>query len=141
MRAISSNNLGGGAVTNFVGKSMRLAGRTLQAEDEFFKQLVFNSRLRAKVLTEAHRMSDSQINAAGYSSRGEFIEKEIAKARESQESLAEKWQMMVMTGKVVDDAKARDEFIQKNIGAYNHNSNGMLKTLCLKLEKVHLLHH
>ena len=50
------------------------------------------------------------------------IEKEIAKARESQESLAEKWQMMVMTGKVVDDAKAREKFIQKNIGAYNHNS-------------------
>ena len=29
---------------------------------------------------------------------------------------------MVMTGKVADDAKARDAFIQKNIGAYNHNS-------------------
>ena len=67
-------------------------------------------------------MSDSQINAAGYSSRGEFIEMEISKARESQESLAEKWQMMVMTGKVADDAKARELFIQKNIGAYNHNS-------------------
>ena len=73
-------------------------------------------------MTEARRMSDSQINAAGYSSRGEFIEMEISKARESQESLAEKWQMMVMTGKVADDAKARDLFIQRNIGAYNHNS-------------------
>ena len=57
MRAISSNNLGGGAVTNFVGKSMRLAGRTLQVEDEFFKQLVFNSRLRA---TGAYRGSQNE---------------------------------------------------------------------------------
>ena len=122
MRAISSNNLGGGAVTDFVGKSMRLAGRTLQAEDEMFKQIVFNARLKSKVMTEARRMTDSQIEAAGYNSRGEFIEMEISKARESQESLAEKWQMMVMTGKVADDAKARDLFIQKNIGAYNHNS-------------------
>ena len=122
MRAISSENLGGGQMTNYIGKSMRLAGRTLQAEDEMFKQIVFNSRLKAKVMTEARRMTDSQINAAGYSSRGEFIEMEISKARESQESLAEKWQMMVMTGKVADDAKARDAFIEKNIGAYNHNS-------------------
>ena len=122
MRAISSENLGGGQMTNYLGKSMRLAGRTLQAEDEMFKQLVFNARLKAKVMTEARRMTDSQIEAAGYSSRGQFIEMEISKARESQESLAEKWQMMVMTGKVADDAKARDAFIQKNIGAYNHNS-------------------
>ena len=48
MRAISSENLGGGQMTNFVGKSMRLAGRTLQAEDELFKQIVFNSRLKSK---------------------------------------------------------------------------------------------
>ena len=122
MRAISSENLGGGQMTNYLGKSMRLAGRTLQAEDEMFKQLVFNARLKAKVMTEARRMTDSQIEAAGYSSRGQFIEMEISKARESQESLAEKWQTMVMTGKVADDAKARDAFIQKNIGAYNHNS-------------------
>tara|TARA_R100001510_G_C7654328_1_gene212969 strand:+ start:202 stop:4176 length:3975 start_codon:yes stop_codon:yes gene_type:complete len=122
MRAISSENLGGGQMTNFVGKSMRLAGRTLQAEDEMFKQIVFNARLKSMVMAEARRMTDSQIEAAGYNSRGEFIEMEISKARESQESLAEKWQMMVMTGKVADDAKARDLFIQKNIGAYNHNS-------------------
>ena len=129
MRAISAENLGGGQMTNYLGKSMRLAGRTLQAEDEMFKQMVFNSRLKAKVMTEARRMTDSQIDAAGYSSRGEFIEMEISKARESQESLAEKWQMMVMTGKVADDAKARDAFIQKNIGAYNHNSTTLKKHL------------
>lgn len=122
-RAISSQNLGGGSVVDFIGKSMRIAGRTLQAEDEFFKQIVFNSRLNAKVVTDARRMSDEQIKAAGYTSREEFISGEIAKARESQETLAEKWQMMVLTGKVMDDAEAKAAFIQKHIGAYNHKSS------------------
>ena len=49
-------------------------------------------------------MTDSQINAAGYSSRGEFIEMKFLKP-ESQEVLLQ-WQMMVMTSKVADDAKA-----------------------------------
>jgi hypothetical protein len=121
-RAISSQNLGGGSVVDFAGKAMRLAGRTLQAEDEMFKQLVFNSRLNAKVVTGARRMTDEQIQAAGYTSREDYISGEIAKAKESQESLAEKWQMMVQTGKVMDDAEAKAQFIQKHIGAYNHNS-------------------
>jgi hypothetical protein len=121
-RAISSQNLGGGSVVDFTGKAMRLAGRTLQAEDEMFKQLVFNSRLQAKVVTGARRMTDEQIQAAGYASRGDYISGEIAKAKESQESLAEKWQMMVQTGKVIDDAEAKAAFIQKHVGAYNHNS-------------------
>ena len=121
-RAISSQNLGGGSVVDFAGKAVRLAGRTLQAEDEMFKQLVFNSRLQAKVVTGARRMTDKQIQAAGYASREDYISGEIAKAKESQESLAEKWQMMVQTGKVIDDAEAKAAFIQKHVGAYNHNS-------------------
>lgn len=121
-RAISSQALGGGSVVDFIGKSMRLAGRTLQAEDEMFKQLVFTSRLTAKITSAARRMTQEQIQAAGYTSRQDYIAGEITKARESQESLAEKWQMMVQTGKVLDDAEAKAAFIKKHIGAYNHNS-------------------
>lgn len=121
-RAISSQTLGGGSAVDFAGKAVRLAGRTLQAEDEMFKQFVFNSRLNAKVVTAARRMTDEQIQAAGYASREDYISGEIAKAKESQESLAEKWQMMVQTGKVIDDAEAKAAFIQKHVGAYNHNS-------------------
>ncbi|WMM95341.1 hypothetical protein CRP125_gp38 [Roseobacter phage CRP-125] len=128
-RAISSQTLGGGSVVDFTGKAMRLAGRTLQAEDEMFKQLVFTSRLSAKVTTGARRMTDEQIQAAGYASREDYISGEIAKARESQESLAEKWQMMVQTGKVIDDAEAKAAFIQKHIGAYNHNSKYAIDAL------------
>lgn len=122
-KAIASANLGGGAVVDFAGKSMRLAGRTLQAEDELFKQITFNSRLQAIITSQARRLTDDQIKAAGYESRADYISGEISKAKESQESLAEKWQMMVLTGKVADDATAKAEFIQKNVGAYNHNSD------------------
>ena len=85
-------------------------------------------------------MTDSQIEAAGYSSRGQFIEMEISKARESQESLAEKWQTMVMTGKVADDAKARDAFIQKILVRIITTAL-TLKKHFLRLEKLPLPHH
>ena len=111
------------AIGGIAGKLIRGAGRTLQAEDEFFKQLVFRSRLKAKVMANSRRLTDEQLGEMGFVSREAYIEDTISNAQLTKENLTEKWEEMVLFGKVTDDAKAKELFINENIGTYNHSSS------------------
>ena len=117
------------AIGGIAGKLIRGAGRTLQAEDEFFKQLVFRSRLKAKVMANSRRLSSEQLSEMGFrqnsleSQRTAYIEDTISGAQLTKENLTEKWEEMVLLGKVTDDAKAKELFINENIGTYNHSSS------------------
>ncbi len=113
----ASRTIGGMA-----GKFVRGAGRFLQAEDEFFKQVVFRSRLKAKVMANASRLSDAQLNDMGFLSRDAYISETIDGAILNKQDLASRWDAMVKLGRVSDDAEAKDAFINTNLGTYNHNS-------------------
>ena len=104
------------------GKFVRGAGRFLQAEDEFFKQVVFRSRLKAKVMANSSRLSDAQLNDMGFLSRDAYISETIDGAVLNKQDLASRWDAMVKLGRVSDDAEAKDAFINTNLGTYNHNS-------------------
>jgi len=104
------------------GKILRGAGRTLQAEDEFFKQLIFRSRLKANVMVTSRKLTDEQLGEMGYASREAYIEDTLTKATMNKEALASKWDEMVAYGKVADDPETRAKFIEENIGTYNHSS-------------------
>lgn len=130
-RNISAQNLRRNSATtggirdgaiNTVGKIVRGSSRFLMAEDEFFKQIVFRSRLRAKVASTARRMTDEDLDAAGYVSKQEFVEGELDKAILNKEALAEKFDELVQTGRISDDADTKEAFIKKSLGMYNHNS-------------------
>ena len=130
-RNISAQNLRRNSATtggirdgaiNLSGKIVRSSSRFLMAEDEFFKQIVFRSRLRAKVASTARRMTDTDLDAAGYVSKQEFVEKELDKAILNKEALAEKFDELVQTGRISDDADTKEAFIKKSLGMYNHNS-------------------
>lgn len=112
----------GRMIGGFGGKILRGAGRTLQAEDEFFKQLIFRSRLKANVITTARRMTDEEIGAMGFNSREGYINDTLRKATMNKEALSSKWDEMVAYGKVADDPDTRAKFIEENIGTYNHSS-------------------
>ena len=111
-----------GSVIDTVGKGVRLSGRSLQAEDEFFKQIIFRSRLKSKVMASSWRLTDEQLSELGYGSRDDYIKGELNKAINTKESLSEQWDTMVKTGKVADDLDAKQEYIKKNLGTYNHHS-------------------
>lgn len=111
-----------GSVVDNVGKAVRLSGRSLQAEDEFFKQIIFRSRLKAKVIASSRRLTDEQLSELGYASRDDYVKGEVNNAINTKESLSEQWDTMVKTGKVADDLDAKQAYIKKNLGTYNHNS-------------------
>jgi hypothetical protein len=113
----ASRTIGGMA-----GKFVRGAGRFLQAEDEFFKQVVFRSRLKAKVMANASRLSDAQLTDMGFLSRDAYISETVDGAVLNKQDLASRWDAMVKLGRVSDDAEAKDAFINTNLGTYNHNS-------------------
>ena len=113
----ASRTIGGMA-----GKFVRGAGRFLQAEDEFFKQVVFRSRLKAKVMANSSRLSDAQLNDMGFLSRDAYISETVDGAILNKQDLASRWDAMVKLGRVSDDAEAKDAFINTNLGTYNHNS-------------------
>lgn len=113
----ASRTIGGMA-----GKFVRGAGRFLQAEDEFFKQVVFRSRLKAKVMANSSRLSDAQLNDMGFLSRDAYTSETIDGAILNKQDLASRWDAMVKLGRVSDDAEAKDAFINTNLGTYNHNS-------------------
>jgi len=104
------------------GKILRGPGRTLQAEDEFFKQLIFRSRLKANVMVTSRKLTDEQLGEMGYLSREAYIEDTLKNALLNKEALASKWDEMVAYGKVADDPETRAKFIEENIGTYNHSS-------------------
>lgn len=109
-------------INGLVGKIVRGAGRTLQAEDEFFKQTIFRSRAKAIVMTNARRLSKDEILDMGYATREEYIEDTLTNAINTKEAMGEKWDEMVQSGQILDDPKAKEEFLLKHIGTYNHQS-------------------
>ena len=129
-RAISSDRGGivGGGI-NLLGKAVTLSGRTLTAEDEFFKQVIFRSRLKSMVTAQARRLNGDELSALGYKTRDEYISGEVGKAINTKENLAEQWEKMVKDGKVFDDEASKAEFIKQNTGSYNHTSETAIKAL------------
>jgi hypothetical protein len=121
-RSISGENLGGGKVMDTLGMMLRGSGRLLQAEDEFFKQIVFKSNLKARIVAKSSRMTSEQLTGLGYASREDFIKGELSAAVSTKESLAIDWDTMVKKGEVADDQVAKDLFIKENFGTYNHSS-------------------
>lgn len=133
-RAMSSEFLGiqnkvGSTVVDVLGKGLTMPSRILGTEDEFFKQLAFRSNLRANITVDAGRLSIQDLNKMGYNSRKEFIDAEFEKAFETKISAEERWQEMVLTGKVADDAKVKEQFIAQTIGQANQRSSYALKAL------------
>ena len=129
-RAISTERGGvGGFAINTLGKGLTLSNRFLTAEDEFFKQTIFRSRLRASVATQARRMTKDQLDALGYASKDAYIDGEVTKAINTSESLAEKWEQMVKEDKVLDDEAAKALFIKNNTGSFNHTSEVAVKAI------------
>lgn len=126
-RAISADFLGvknkpAATVIDILGKGLTLPSRALGTEDEFFKQLSFRSYLRANIVADSARMTGDQLKQLGYRSRQEFIDSEFTKAFETKVSAEERWQEMVITGKVVDDPKVKEEFVKRTIGSANAKS-------------------
>lgn len=120
-KAITASTFGaaddslGGSLINGMGKFLRLPSRALLAEDEFFKQITFRSRLKAQLM-EAARTAD--FKKLGYSSKGAFIEGEFEKAFTRLSDLTDEWDKMVVLGKVADDPKLKEEFIGGNVGSF-----------------------
>lgn len=126
-RAMSAEFLGvqnkpAATVINILGRGLTLPSRALGTEDEFFKQLAFRSNLRANLVGDASTMTLKDLKKLGYNSRQEFIDKEFERAFETKVSAEERWQEMVITGKVVDDPEVKAEFIRRNIGSANTKS-------------------
>jgi len=127
-RAISAGNgnvFGNGlakGTINLAGKLATMSNRALTAEDELFKQMIFRSRMRAMVTSQAHRLDAKALKAQGYKTKNDYIIGEMDRAINTKEALAERWQKMVKSGQVLDDAAAKDIFISKHTGSYNHTS-------------------
>ena len=118
---VRGNGLGKGAI-NLAGKVLTGSNRALTAEDELFKQMIFRSRMRAMVTTQAHKLDAATLKKMGYKDASDYISGEMGKATNSKEILAERWQKMVASGKVLDDGDAKDAFISQNLGSYNHTN-------------------
>ena len=118
---VLGNGLGKGTI-NLAGKILTGSNRALTAEDELFKQMIFRSRMRAMVTTQAHKLDTASLKKMGYKDASDYISGEMDKATNSKEILAERWQKMVASGKVLDDGDAKDAFISQNLGSYNHTS-------------------
>lgn len=123
-RAISGNSFGakpGGKADNAInlmGKLLRLPGRALMAEDEFFKQLNFRSSLKANLMQEASEMTPEQLRAMGFGSKADFVESEFTKAFSNLEDAEIEWSKLVDLGRVTDDPKLKEEFINSTIGSF-----------------------
>ena len=123
-KAISASAMGvdentiGGKLLDGVGKAVRLPGRALQAEDEFFKQLLFRSRLKAQLTVAAGDLASADLTKSGYTSKGEFIEAEFDKSFNSLQSLSDDWTEMVDLGKVADDTDVKEAWLQEHLGGF-----------------------
>jgi hypothetical protein len=71
-RSISSANLGGGAAVDWIGKFLNLPTRLLAAEDEFFKQLNYRSRIQTELQMEGIRRFGGDPDAAARWSSQKF---------------------------------------------------------------------
>jgi hypothetical protein len=127
-RAIRAETFGldgaalGGRLVNGLGVIQRIPGRLLMAEDEFFKQTMFRSRLKASLTVDASRMTPAELNAAGYTSRGEYVEGEMGKSIISIQNLEDQWQLLLKQGKVTDNPTTKKAFFDQNLGNVNELS-------------------
>jgi hypothetical protein len=126
-RAVSSDAFGmkagpGARIVDTMGAAIRMPGRFLMAEDEFFKQIMFRSRLKARLSVDASQMTHEDLKRLGYGSPGEFIEAEMEAATLGLQALEDRWDDMVAKGRVVDDPEVKSRFIQDNLGAANEAS-------------------
>lgn len=127
-RAIRAETFGldgtsiGGRIVDGLGVIQRIPGRLLMAEDEFFKQAMFRSRLKASLTVDAQRMTPQELSMAGYTGPGEFVEGEMNRAIITVQDLEDQWQLLVSQGKVVDGPVAKKEFFGQNMGAVNELS-------------------
>lgn len=126
-RAVSSAALGmnqgrGANLVNAMGAAIRMPGRFLMAEDEFFKQIMFRSRLQGRLNVDASSMTQADFTRLGYRDAGEFIQGEIDNATMSVQSLSDAFDDLVQKGRVVDDPEARQTYINDNLGAANESS-------------------
>ncbi|KIC39396.1 hypothetical protein [Leisingera sp. ANG-M7] len=126
-KAISASNFSlentmGGKLVDGLGQLVRVPGRFLMAEDEFFKQIMFRSRLKAKLTVDAASMSDAKLKRLGYDSKGAFVEGETEAATYNLQTLDQQWRELVAAGRVIDDPATKAEFIRNNLGAANEGS-------------------
>ncbi|UWP89101.1 hypothetical protein [Aliiroseovarius crassostreae] len=126
-RAISKDTLGvesqlGGKIVDGMGALVRVPGRFLMAEDEFFKQIMFRSRLQARLTAEVQALPPEELKRMGYASAGEFIEGETRAATMTVQTLEGRWEDMLFKGRVVDDPEVKAQFIRDNLGAANEGS-------------------
>jgi len=127
--ALGIQNKAASTVVDLLGKATTLPSRALGTEDEFFKQLAFRSNLRSNIVVDASRMSIGDLNKMGYNSRQEFIDAEFEKAFETKISAEERWQEMVLVGKIADDPKVKEKYINETLGAANQRSAYAMKAL------------
>ncbi|WP_321829547.1 hypothetical protein [Thalassovita sp.] len=126
-RAVSKDALGvesqlGGKIVDGMGALIRVPGRFLMAEDEFFKQIMFRSRLQARLTSEVQGLSPESLKRMGYANAGEFIEGETRAATMTVQTLEDRWEDMLLKGRVVDDPDVKAQFIRDNLGAANEGS-------------------
>ena len=126
-KAISRSNFGvtselGGGVIDFLGHVIRLPGRALMAEDEFFKQITFRSRLKGNLIATAAELPVSELNKLGYKTAGEFVEGEMHKAVLGIQAVEDAWDKYVTLGKVQNTPEAKATFIRNNSGIANEGS-------------------
>ena len=127
-KSITAENLGvtgkyTGTAVDVVGKAARLPSRFLMAEDEFFKQLAFRSRLKAMIEFDIEDMSLEDIQSKGYSSKDEMFEAEVEKAFTQKSDAAEKFQELALMGKVLDDPEVKEKFIENALGSFNESNS------------------
>ncbi len=126
-KAITRENFGvknalGGSLIDGLGQFLRIPGRALMAEDEFFKQMTFRSRLNADLSVAARNLSEGDIQGMGYASRGEFVQGETEAAILSAQRANDLFDQLVMKGRVADTPDAREAFVRENQGAANEGS-------------------
>lgn len=112
-----------GSSIDIVGKILTMPSRALGTEDEFFKQMAYRSNVMANVSVDAALLDDKTLLALGYKTRDEFIQGESYTAFVTKNQAEEKWQELVVTGKVADDPKVKAEYIDKNLGSANVGNN------------------
>ena len=127
-KSITAENLGvkgkyTGAAVDVAGKAARLPSRFLMAEDEFFKQMSFRSRLKAMVEYDIEDMSLEQVQAKGYANKDEMFQAEVEKAFTQKSDAAEKFQELVLMGKVLDDPEVKEKFIENAVGSFNEGNS------------------
>ena len=126
-KQITAENLGvkgqlTGNAVDIVGKAARLPSRFLMSADEFFKQTAFRSRIKAMIEVDLEDMSLEDVQAKGYATKDDMFQAEIEKAFTQKTDAAERFQDLVLMGRVIDDPEVKEEFINNAVNSFNEAS-------------------